>query len=108
MSYPFNWVKIVKDLDELNSSNELLAVFLLLTEGTILHCCGPEYREVTHELLMEMKQIPSLIFVYEDNLLGNFSRIELRRSKDHNVSKDVEKLLFAQYQKEGAVKPLER
>src|SRR5437016_1995404 len=76
LSYPSNWSKFVRDINQSNNSNQLLNVFLLLSERVILRCCSPQYAEVLHELLMEMKQIPSLIFVYADNLSGTFTSIE--------------------------------
>lgn len=94
----------------LNNSEELLAVFLHLTERTILRCCRPEYQEIWHSLLMEMKQTATLIFVYEDNLLGKFSSLEEKLSEwryDTNLASSLFEHYYKKFEEEGALKVLE-
>ncbi len=81
-SLPKNWIEIQKNIHQLKESGELLAVIMYLTPGLIRHSREPKYQEAWRFLLLELKSVPSLIFVPEALLSGNAFYTEPHLSKE--------------------------
>lgn len=66
-----NWVSICEFLED-DTDNKII-VLGKFTEHTLFRMCIPEYRPVVDRLLNLIKEKKHLIFIYKDNLVGNFS-----------------------------------
>lgn len=66
-----NWESICTILEE-DDENEII-VLGKFTEYTLFKMCIPEYREVVERLIDLLKTKKHIIFIYKDNLMGNFS-----------------------------------
>jgi hypothetical protein len=76
-----NWSSICKILED-DSSNEII-VLAKFTEHTLFRMCIPEYRNVVEKLLLLLAKKKHIIFIYKDNLIGNFSyfqSVEIKES----------------------------
>jgi hypothetical protein len=74
VSTPRNWETIVEIIRRLRENGNLVAVFVHFTPAAIFRAAHPDYEEVWECLLEELAAAGALIFVYEDNLAGEFSR----------------------------------
>ncbi len=84
-----NWESICEFLED-DTENEII-VLAKFTEHTLFRMCLPEYREVVGRLLNLLKQKKHIIFIYKDNLIGNFSyfqSVEIKGSVFEVDSKD--------------------
>lgn len=66
-----NWESICEILED-DVENEII-VLGKFTEHTLFRMCIPEYKDVVERLLLLLKQKKHIIFIYKDNLIGNFS-----------------------------------
>ena len=69
-SLPPNWERIVQLLHELNEEGRLAVVFGYLPTPTLLLVAEKQYDEVRPALMSELERAKTVLFVYEDNLLG--------------------------------------
>jgi hypothetical protein len=84
-SLPQNWTVTKKLISELRASGNLVAVFVHLHVGMIYRCTEEFYRREWQELLAEVIQTKSLIFVYEDNLAGIFDEPIWHKPKENTI-----------------------
>lgn len=70
-SSPANWKKIC-DFIEDDGKNELITIGKL-TEHTLFRMALPEYEDVVERLIQILKNKKHLLFIYKDNLFGNFT-----------------------------------
>jgi|GEM_PF-1762630 len=75
-----NWESICTILEE-DIENKII-VLGKFTEYTLFKMCIPEYREVVERLIDLLKTKRHIIFIYKDNLLGNFSYFQSVEIKD--------------------------
>lgn len=76
-----NWISVCKILED-DISNEII-VLAKFTEHTLFRMCKPEYRNVVEKLLTLLAKKKHIIFIYKDNLIGNFSyfqSVEIKES----------------------------
>jgi hypothetical protein len=76
-----NWVSICEILEE-DEENEII-VLGKFTEHTLFRMCIPEYANVVERLFNLLKNKKHIIFIYKDNLMGNFSyfqSVEIKES----------------------------
>ncbi len=66
-SKPFQWREFEKNLKELRTSGNLLAILFFLSKEAFFNSCSSEGLSVWHNILVEMKSAPSLVFIQEDN-----------------------------------------
>lgn len=66
-----NWESVCTILEE-DIENEII-VLGKFTEHTLFRMCIPEYRQVVDRLIELLKTKKHIIFIYKDNLVGNFS-----------------------------------
>jgi hypothetical protein len=66
-----NWISICEFL-EADTDDEVI-VLAKFTEHTLFRMCLQGYREVVERLMSILKQKKHIIFIYKDNLTGNFS-----------------------------------
>ncbi len=71
-----NWLKIESYLRQLEDSNHIISILVHLYEPVLLYFGEPEYRKVWARMLKIIKKYPSLIFIYQDNLFGDFTIFE--------------------------------
>lgn len=67
-----NWLQVIQEIRQYQMTDNLVAILMYLTEETLFNTCDEEYKEFWPILLKEMEKVPSLIFIYEDNLAGIF------------------------------------
>jgi len=65
-SQPFDWIEIENALKQVNSKEELLAVLLFLSRKALLKSSTPEFLKLWRDLLSEIKETASLIFIDEE------------------------------------------
>src|SRR5713101_2518674 len=78
-----DWIDIERDVKQLSTSGDLLAILMFLSEKTLRFTSSSEYLESWNKILTEIKKCFSLIFIYEDNLHEKFYHEEL----ESNISK---------------------
>lgn len=66
-----NWESICKLIED--DINNRLIVLGKFTEYALFQMCLPEYEQVTDKLIMLLRNKKHILFIYKDNLLGNFS-----------------------------------
>ncbi|MEH1009547.1 hypothetical protein VDP25_17545 [Winogradskyella sp. ECml5-4] len=66
-----NWESICEFLEE-DVENEII-IIAKFTEHTLFRMCIPEYKDVVERLFALLKERKHIIFIYKDNLVGNFS-----------------------------------
>lgn len=66
------WRKHISHIKDLRESNKIAAIFAYFPTPTLLYTCSKEFLEVWDELLTELEKNKSIIFVFQDNLTGNF------------------------------------
>jgi len=81
-----NWAKIVTLIQNLRNSKILIAILAYFTEETLFYTSDKYFDEHWPYILDEITKGPSLIFIYEDNLSGTFSRI----TEKENQIQDLE------------------
>src|SRR5262249_50441785 len=89
LSTPANWEEITKSIDSLINKDDLLAAFFHMTEATLFQCSQPEYHEKLNRILKRLKKVPCLIFIYENNLSGDFTLLKWQSSD--NAKERLEK-----------------
>lgn len=70
-SSPQNWLSICKILER-DKENKII-VLGKFTETVLFLMCSPNYLEVSKKLLTLIESKKHLIFIYKDNMLGNFN-----------------------------------
>lgn len=81
-----NWESICKLLED-DSNNEII-ILGKFTEHTLFRMCTPQYRNVVGRLLNLIKERKHIIFIYKDNLMGNFSYFQSVEIKDSVLEVD--------------------
>jgi len=72
-SNPENWYKTLEIIRELKRSNNLVAVFIQFTTFTMLKLVADqEYTNAWQDILYEIREVPSLIFIHETHLSRNW------------------------------------
>ena len=82
-----NWEKTVKLIESTNNKDDI--ILMKATEYILFLLCLDEYKEVANKLLKAIKSRTHTIFVYEDNLFGQFtsqSEVTTRSLYDHKMS----------------------
>ncbi len=79
-----NWVKIINYIGEQRENGSLVALFANFTEETLFKTSTLEYEAYWPHLLNEIRQSQSLVFIYEDNLNGVYTRVN--DAKQHLAS----------------------
>ncbi len=79
-SAPHNWNLTAEIIKEQREEGSLIAAFVHLTEWTILLCTLENYYPGWQRILNELAQCKALVFVYEDNLAGDFNQSSLTDS----------------------------
>lgn len=77
-----NWESIF-DILESEEDNENFIVLGKLTEHTLFRMCLPEYEDVVNRIIKKISEKKHLIFIYKDNLMGEFSffkNVEIKQS----------------------------
>src|SRR6266702_5602394 len=69
---PLDWIEMQKDLKQLITSENLLAVLMFLSKEIWFYTSSSEYIEIWQCLLKEMMRATSLIFVHEENFQEEF------------------------------------
>lgn len=81
-----NWISICKILeDDLNDSIVVIGKF---TEHTLFKMCSPNYEPVVKRLLELLKRKKHILFIYKENLLGNFSYFKTFKINDEVFEMD--------------------
>ncbi len=75
-----NWISICKILEE--DLNDSIVVIGKFTEHTLFKMCSPSYEPVVARLLELLKRKKHILFVYKENLLGNFSYFKTFKIND--------------------------
>lgn len=99
-----NWLQIIQEVRQYRMTDNLVAIMMYLTEETLFNTCNNGYLEWWPTLLNEMQQVPSLIFVYEDNLKGIFSRIDDIEEEMEKIKSDNRILMFKTEEENAALK----
>lgn len=74
-----NWLKIEAFLKQLEEQSHIIALLVHLYEPVLLYFGEPEYRQVWARMLSIIKKHPSLVFIYQDNLFGDFTVFETQQ-----------------------------
>ena len=74
-SSPSNWDSII---DLLKKKNKFSCVFLSLSESVLLISQCKSYKEKFYTIIRLIEDIPHLIFIYRDNLFGEFNIFNTR------------------------------
>lgn len=76
-SSPENWEKIENYLVQMRAIGKVTAILIHLSESLILRMASNhQYIVIWRRLLSEIRKHKSLIFIYEDNMLGTFTTIK--------------------------------
>jgi hypothetical protein len=87
-----NWESICKFLEE-DVENEII-VLGKFTEHTLFRMCTPQYRAVVEKLIGLLKNKKHIVFIYKDNLVGNFSYFQSVEIKETVFDIDNKKDYF--------------
>lgn len=99
-----NWVSICKILEE--DTNNSIIVIGKFTEHILFKMCSPSYENVVKRLLELIKKKKHIIFIYKENLLGNFSYFKSVKIDDEVFELD-EKEDYLHYSKRDIISWLE-
>lgn len=84
-----NWESICKLIE--NDKNNEFIILGKLTEYVLYQMCLPEYEQVVDRLISLIHSKKHILFVYKNNLLGNFSAYEASENEvDYNKLTDEE------------------
>lgn len=72
-SSPKNWESICDLIENENSNNNDLIIIGKLTEHTLFRMCLPQYEEVVERLLSLLKKNKHILFIFKDNMFGNYT-----------------------------------
>lgn len=75
-SNPENWESTARIITENRSSGQLVAAFLLLTQGCLVLAASEDYAEAWDQLAEELKACDAVVFVYAGNLEGNWTEFD--------------------------------
>ena len=70
---PKTWRKRVSRVVELVASDVVAGIVLYMPTDLFLQASRTEYQPIFDELLLQMTKAKSIVFVFEDNLAGNFA-----------------------------------
>lgn len=93
-----NWISICKILED-DEENKII-VLGKFTENVLFKMCSPAYTIVVERFLELLKTKKHLIFIYKDNLLGNFSYFSSVKIDDSTFELD-EKEDYLYYSKKN-------
>jgi len=81
-----NWLKIIELLRDQSSQGLLAAVFVYMPTTTLLQSVENEYDEIRSQLVAELAESSSIVFVHEENLQGSVEPFpwEVRDLGDEN------------------------
>ncbi|MBC8555610.1 MAG: hypothetical protein H8D23_38855 [Candidatus Brocadiales bacterium] len=82
-----NWISTLNLLTDLRVSDNLVAVFVHLTEDLLFQCAEDEYQEIWRELVDEILKSESIFFVYESNLEGSYGQFAYQKKENFDVEK---------------------
>jgi len=89
---PKTWLKRVSVLDELIEADLLSAIIVYLPTPVLLHGCKSDFEVAWNELLKRLELTKSLVFIYEDNMSGEFYYLDNSTGQRYTL-KEAEKLL---------------
>lgn len=72
-SSPKNWGSICDLIESEGHADNELIIIGKLTEHTLFRMCLPQYENVVKRFLKLIKNTKHILFIYRDNMLGNFS-----------------------------------
>lgn len=78
-----NWKSICEIIEYENKTKSDFLIIGKLTEHTLFRMCLPEYEETIEKFIELLKLNKHLLFIYKDNLFGNFSHFV-------NINNDID------------------
>ena len=86
-----NW-QMIAELLENSTSAEIPCVLVKLTEDTLINCVRPSYSEAFDRICLALKSHKHIIFIYSDNLSGEFFKDEDNADWQRLAGMDAEKI----------------